>query len=210
MGPTLGGRRPGAAKAPPVAVGEPASAAGSVTDAGSGARRHRLGSLVALLRLGAPVQGRVRAVCGALRLSPLQRRRADDPGGGRRFRTAPLERPCGRGVNFQLPVQDVDAVHGRAVDAGVEIVVPKERWYLVDVVERSGRGLTRLQCRVSSGGAGGEGRKSARGVLACFSVGAVLKSPSPGGVAGPCGIGEIVGPCLEQHIVPPAASVEIE
>jgi catechol 2,3-dioxygenase-like lactoylglutathione lyase family enzyme len=28
-------------------------------------------------------------------------------GPGRRFRTAPLELPCGRGVNFQLRVEDV-------------------------------------------------------------------------------------------------------
>ena len=64
-------------------------------------------------------------------------------GPGRRFRTAPLERPCGRGVNFQLPVVDVDAVHRRAVEAGSEIVVPmEERWYRVDVLKRSGRWTT--------------------------------------------------------------------
>ena len=34
-------------------------------------------------------------------------------GPGRRFHTAPLETPFGRGVNFQLPVDDVDAVHAR-------------------------------------------------------------------------------------------------
>jgi hypothetical protein len=45
-------------------------------------------------------------------------------GPGRRFRTAPLEPPCGRGVNFQLRVEDVDAVHARAVEAGVDIAVP--------------------------------------------------------------------------------------
>jgi catechol 2,3-dioxygenase-like lactoylglutathione lyase family enzyme len=57
-------------------------------------------------------------------------------GPGRRFRTAPLEIPYGRGVNFQLRVEDVDAVHARAVTAGVSIVVPiEERWYEVDVVE---------------------------------------------------------------------------
>ena len=61
-------------------------------------------------------------------------------GPGRRFRTAPLVRPHGRGVNFQLRVTDVDAVQARAVDAGIEIVVPmEERWYLVDVVESGGR-----------------------------------------------------------------------
>jgi catechol 2,3-dioxygenase-like lactoylglutathione lyase family enzyme len=61
-------------------------------------------------------------------------------GPGRRFRTAPLEFPCGRGVNFQLRVEDVDAVHDRAVAAGINIVVPiEERWYRVDVAERGGR-----------------------------------------------------------------------
>ena len=40
-------------------------------------------------------------------------------GPGRRFRTAPLERPFGRGVNFETPVADVDALHDRLVVAGV-------------------------------------------------------------------------------------------
>ncbi len=61
-------------------------------------------------------------------------------GPGRRFRTTPLEFPCGRGVNFQLRVEDVDAVHARAVEAGVSIVVPvEERWYRVEVAESGGR-----------------------------------------------------------------------
>jgi catechol 2,3-dioxygenase-like lactoylglutathione lyase family enzyme len=61
-------------------------------------------------------------------------------GPGRRFRTAPLEPPFGRGVNFQLEVEDVDAVHAKAVAASVDIVVPmEERWYRVDVAERGGR-----------------------------------------------------------------------
>jgi uncharacterized glyoxalase superfamily protein PhnB len=61
-------------------------------------------------------------------------------GPGRRFRTAPLEHPFGRGVNFQLRVEDVDGLHARAVAAGVEIVVPiEERWYGVDVAQRGGR-----------------------------------------------------------------------
>jgi catechol 2,3-dioxygenase-like lactoylglutathione lyase family enzyme len=61
-------------------------------------------------------------------------------GPGRRFRTAPLEFPCGRGVNFQLRVEDVDRVHSRAVEAGDDIVSPiEERWYRVDVTESGGR-----------------------------------------------------------------------
>ena len=61
-------------------------------------------------------------------------------GPGRRFRTAALECPFGRGVNFQLRVEDVDAVHARAVEAGADIVVAiEERWYRVDVAETGGR-----------------------------------------------------------------------
>jgi len=61
-------------------------------------------------------------------------------GPGRRFRTASLEPPYGRGVNIQLRVDDVDAVHARAVEASADIVVPiEERWYRVDVAESGGR-----------------------------------------------------------------------
>lgn len=61
-------------------------------------------------------------------------------GPGRRFRTAPLEVPHGRGVNFQVGVEDVDAVHARAVEAGAEIVVAmEERWYEIDVARSGGR-----------------------------------------------------------------------
>lgn len=61
-------------------------------------------------------------------------------GPGRRFRTAELEPPFGRGVNFQLRVEDVDGVHALAEASGAEIVVPmEERWYRVDVAESGGR-----------------------------------------------------------------------
>jgi catechol 2,3-dioxygenase-like lactoylglutathione lyase family enzyme len=61
-------------------------------------------------------------------------------GPGRRFRTAPLELPSGRGVNFQLRVEDVDAMYARAVGTGVNIVAPiEERWYRVDVAVSGGR-----------------------------------------------------------------------
>lgn len=61
-------------------------------------------------------------------------------GPGRRFRTAPLERPFGRGVNFQLPVADVDAVHERVTASGYEpVVAMEERWYQVDVMSPGGR-----------------------------------------------------------------------
>ena len=61
-------------------------------------------------------------------------------GSGRRFRTASLDLPFGRGVNFQLQVDDVDEILDRAVEAGIEIVVTmEERWYRVDVAESGGR-----------------------------------------------------------------------
>ena len=39
-------------------------------------------------------------------------------GPGRRFRLAPLERPYGRGVNFQITVADAAALHERVLAAG--------------------------------------------------------------------------------------------
>jgi catechol 2,3-dioxygenase-like lactoylglutathione lyase family enzyme len=58
-------------------------------------------------------------------------------GPGRRFRTAPLARPFGRGFNLQIDVgEDLEAIHDRARTAGAEIVVALEkRRYRVD--ERS-------------------------------------------------------------------------
>jgi catechol 2,3-dioxygenase-like lactoylglutathione lyase family enzyme len=61
-------------------------------------------------------------------------------GPGRRFRTAPLERPFGRGVNYQLAVADVDVVYERVLAAGYEpLLAMEERWYQVDVVVAGGR-----------------------------------------------------------------------
>jgi catechol 2,3-dioxygenase-like lactoylglutathione lyase family enzyme len=64
----------------------------------------------------------------------------DAAGPGRRFRTAPLEHPFGRGVNLQLAVADVDELYRAVLAAGIEPVVEiEERWYDVDVVAPSGR-----------------------------------------------------------------------
>jgi catechol 2,3-dioxygenase-like lactoylglutathione lyase family enzyme len=61
-------------------------------------------------------------------------------GPGRRFRTAPLDRPFGRGVNFQISVADVTSLHDRMAAAGVVPIVPMEdRWYPVEVVAEVGR-----------------------------------------------------------------------
>lgn len=51
-------------------------------------------------------------------------------GPGRRFSTAPLERPYGRGVNFQIAVRDVDVLCARAEAAACDMPIPmEERWY---------------------------------------------------------------------------------
>ena len=39
-------------------------------------------------------------------------------GPGRRFRTAPLEHPYGRGVNFMIEVAEIDRLHSRVQAAG--------------------------------------------------------------------------------------------
>jgi catechol 2,3-dioxygenase-like lactoylglutathione lyase family enzyme len=58
----------------------------------------------------------------------LMLEQADGP--GRRFRTAPLERPFGRGVNLQIRVDDVDALHAQALRAGARLHLPlEETWY---------------------------------------------------------------------------------
>jgi catechol 2,3-dioxygenase-like lactoylglutathione lyase family enzyme len=50
---------------------------------------------------------------------------ADGP--GRRFRTAPLERPFGRGINLQIEVEDAVGLHAKVLEAGVEPLVGLER-----------------------------------------------------------------------------------
>jgi catechol 2,3-dioxygenase-like lactoylglutathione lyase family enzyme len=51
-------------------------------------------------------------------------------GPGRRFHAAPLERPYGRGVNFQIEVANVDALVERVRKAGFDPIIPiEERWY---------------------------------------------------------------------------------
>lgn len=61
-------------------------------------------------------------------------------GPGRRFHTAPLEPPYGRGVNFQIEVADVDAIHDRVRAAGLAVLIPlEERWYRRDATERGNR-----------------------------------------------------------------------
>jgi catechol 2,3-dioxygenase-like lactoylglutathione lyase family enzyme len=53
-------------------------------------------------------------------------------GPGRRFRTAILEHPYGRGVNFQIQIADVAQLYDTVCMHGCAIVIPlEERWYRI-------------------------------------------------------------------------------
>jgi len=61
-------------------------------------------------------------------------------GPGRRFRTAPLEYPYGRGVNFQIQSSDVKSLYHRSLKSGSPIIIPlEERWYRKDDQELGNR-----------------------------------------------------------------------
>ncbi len=61
-------------------------------------------------------------------------------GPGRRFRTAPLEAPFGRGVNLQIRVSNVAALHAEVIRAGLTPLIDlEERWYRQDATERGHR-----------------------------------------------------------------------
>jgi catechol 2,3-dioxygenase-like lactoylglutathione lyase family enzyme len=61
-------------------------------------------------------------------------------GPGRRFRTAPLEHPYGRGVNFQIFVNNIDSLYERAKNSGQVIIFPLEdRWYRQNTEEVGNR-----------------------------------------------------------------------
>ncbi len=63
---------------------------------------------------------------------------ADGP--GRRFSSAPLEYPFGRGINLQIEVPDVDSLNAKAIAAGARILIPtEERWYRQDDEEAGNR-----------------------------------------------------------------------
>jgi catechol 2,3-dioxygenase-like lactoylglutathione lyase family enzyme len=50
--------------------------------------------------------------------------------GPRCWLTGTLEHPFGRGLNLQIEVSDVDALHDRVVDAGLPLFQPmEESWY---------------------------------------------------------------------------------
>jgi catechol 2,3-dioxygenase-like lactoylglutathione lyase family enzyme len=61
-------------------------------------------------------------------------------GPGRRFRTAPLEYPYGRGVNFQIEVVDVTETYERVRATGFDVLIPlEERWYRQEQIENGNR-----------------------------------------------------------------------
>lgn len=83
-----------------------------------------------------PEERFVYLVRGAVHLMLQQ---ADGP--GRRFRTAPLDRPFGRGVNLQIEVPDVEALFAQArtaADAGIVLPI-EERWYRQGASEAGNR-----------------------------------------------------------------------
>ena len=56
--------------------------------------------------------------------------------GARMLARAPFERPYGRGINFQIRVEDADALHAGIIRAGLPIFLPmEERWYRRDGTE---------------------------------------------------------------------------
>lgn len=50
--------------------------------------------------------------------------------------TGPLERPFGRGINLQIEIADVAALHQRLVEHGLPVFSPPETaWYREDAIE---------------------------------------------------------------------------
>lgn len=60
-------------------------------------------------------------------------------GPGRRFRTAPLEAPFGRGMNLQIETTEVDALYARIRSPGTIVIPIEERWYRSGEVELGNR-----------------------------------------------------------------------
>jgi catechol 2,3-dioxygenase-like lactoylglutathione lyase family enzyme len=57
----------------------------------------------------------------------------EEAGVGRNWVTAPLERPLGRGVNFQIGVPSIGPVIAALDAAGVDLLMaPETKWYRVD------------------------------------------------------------------------------
>ncbi len=60
--------------------------------------------------------------------------------GGRRFSTAELIHPYGRGMNLQVKVSDIDILYKRCLDNQCTITIPiEEKWYRADNYELGNR-----------------------------------------------------------------------
>ena len=56
--------------------------------------------------------------------------------GARMLAKAPFEQPYGRGINFQIQVENAAALHAAVIAAGLPIFLPmEERWYRRDNTE---------------------------------------------------------------------------
>jgi len=61
-------------------------------------------------------------------------------GTGRRFSTADMEYPYGRGINLQIQVSNVDFIYQRCLDNDCNITIPIEDiWYRADKCELGNR-----------------------------------------------------------------------
>ncbi len=61
-------------------------------------------------------------------------------GPGRRFHTAPLEHPFGRGINLQIEVADVEALYADLRRSSLGVVIPLEdRWYRQGLMDSGNR-----------------------------------------------------------------------
>ena len=61
-------------------------------------------------------------------------------GFARIFTTAPLVRPYGRGINFQIEVPDVDVLYACVLTSGLPVPVPlEERWCRENDIEKGVR-----------------------------------------------------------------------
>ena len=61
-------------------------------------------------------------------------------GPGRRFQTAPLEYPFGRGVNLQIETSNVDALYATVQRSGLIVRISlEERWYRHEQIELGNR-----------------------------------------------------------------------
>lgn len=58
----------------------------------------------------------------------------------RTWLTAPLEKPFGRGINFEIKTNNIDELYARVQQAKIKIFLPiEEKWYRANQVELGNR-----------------------------------------------------------------------